>query len=96
MLTVSTDLTFPLIVLVTFVELFDFVTARSAVPQGKNDLRILYHDMRTLLNTVSKERPEVSVSLLIHVYVNDFLIHFKYPMQNKMHALFGSFSLLFV
>ncbi|XP_056120122.1 uncharacterized protein il11b [Rhinichthys klamathensis goyatoka] len=54
----STDFTFPLIVLMAFVELFDFVTARPAVPQGKNDLRMLYQDMRKLLNIVSQEKQE--------------------------------------
>ncbi|KAG1948672.1 uncharacterized protein il11b [Pimephales promelas] len=54
----STDFTFPLIVLMTFVELFDFVTARPAMPQGKNDLRVLYQDMRKLFNIVSQEKHE--------------------------------------
>ncbi|KAI2653020.1 Interleukin-11 [Labeo rohita] len=57
MLTVSPDFTFPLIVLMTCVELFTFVTARPTyLPQGKKGLQILYQDMRTLLNVVSHER----------------------------------------
>ncbi|XP_077050927.1 uncharacterized protein il11b [Siphateles boraxobius] len=58
MLTVSTDFTFPLIALITFVELFVFASARSAIPQRKNDLRMLYQDMRKLFNIVSQEKQE--------------------------------------
>jgi len=68
MLTVSTDFTFPLIVLMTFVELFDFVTARPTMPQGKNDLQVLYQDMSKLFKIVSQEKHKVSVSLLIMIF----------------------------
>ncbi|KAK7139274.1 hypothetical protein R3I93_016418 [Phoxinus phoxinus] len=60
--TVSTDFTFPLIVLMAFVELFDFVTARHPIPKGKNDLRILHQDMRHLFNIVSQEKQENNLS----------------------------------
>ncbi|XP_048058079.1 uncharacterized protein il11b [Megalobrama amblycephala] len=51
----SLDCIFLLIVLMTCVELF--VTARPAIiPQGKNGLKILDQDLRTLFKTVSEER----------------------------------------
>ncbi|XP_016407232.1 interleukin-11-like [Sinocyclocheilus rhinocerous] len=53
----SPDSTFPLIVLMTCVELFTFITARPTnIPQGKKGLQMLYQDMRTLLKLVSQER----------------------------------------
>ncbi|XP_043074082.1 interleukin-11 [Puntigrus tetrazona] len=53
----SPDSTFPVIVLMTCVELFAFITARPAtIPQGKKGLQMLYQDMRTLLKVVSQER----------------------------------------
>ncbi|XP_059411208.1 interleukin-11-like [Carassius carassius] len=49
--------TFPLIILMTCVELFTFTTARPAnITEGKKDLQRLYREMRTLLEIVSKER----------------------------------------
>lgn len=88
MLTVSLDCTLFFIVVMTCVELF--VTARPTnIPQGKNGLPMLQQEMVKLFKIVSQEKQRVSISLLIHVYVNDFLIHFKWPMQNKMHALLG-------
>lgn len=72
----------------TCIELF--VTARpTGITQGKNGLEKLHKDMRRLLTLVSQEKEEVRINLLIHVYVNDFLIHFKWPMRNEMHALLG-------
>ncbi|KTF79580.1 hypothetical protein cypCar_00026161 [Cyprinus carpio] len=57
MLTVSPDSNFPLIVLMTCVELFAFITARPAnIPPGKRNLQTLYQDMRMLLKIVSQER----------------------------------------
>ncbi|KTG03276.1 hypothetical protein cypCar_00013505 [Cyprinus carpio] len=57
MLTVSPDSTFPLIVLMTCVELITLITARPTnIPQGKKGLQMLYQDMRTLLKLVSQER----------------------------------------
>ncbi|XP_059366202.1 interleukin-11-like [Carassius carassius] len=53
----SPDSTFPLILLMTCVELFTFVTARSTnIPQEKKGLQMLYQDMCMLLKLVSQER----------------------------------------
>ncbi|XP_016133405.1 interleukin-11 [Sinocyclocheilus grahami] len=53
----SPDSTFPLIVLMTCVDLFAFITARPAnIPHGKKGLQMLYQDMRTLMKVVSQER----------------------------------------
>lgn len=63
MLTVSPDSNVHLIILMTCIELFAFVTARPVnIPQGKKGLQTLYQDMRMLLKIVSQERHGVSTS----------------------------------
>ncbi|XP_021323960.2 uncharacterized protein il11b [Danio rerio] len=52
----SPDSTFPLIILMACVELFDFIRARPAnLPQGKKHLSTLYQDMRMLLKLTSQQ-----------------------------------------